>query len=241
MGVIKFVQIEGEIWKDIAGFEGLYEVSNFQRVKALEKFRKRPKGAISFREASILRQTPSAKGYLSVTLTDKDGRRHQKRVHVLIAQAFIPNPLNLPEVNHKYGDKKDNRIEMLEWNTHLENMQHAVATGLYTQIGENHFKNILKESQVLEIFNSPLTYKELSKKYGVAKTTIQAIKTGKNWKQLTGKNYQKKNIKLTKEQIIEIFNSTKRRSEIAKIYSITKDHVGRIKRGVVHSDITHYQ
>lgn len=99
-----------EIWKDIEGYEGLYQVSNLGRIKSLGNGGKgRYYGRIV-----IMSQCTDKDGYKVLGLT-KNGIRKNFRVHRLIADAFIPNPDNLPEVNHKDEDKTNNRIDNLEW------------------------------------------------------------------------------------------------------------------------------
>ena len=92
-----------EIWKDIKGFEGHYQVSNFGRVKS-----------IKFGKERILRPGKNKKGYLRVGIS-KNGESKTYSVHRLVAQAFIPNLNNLPQINHKNEDKTDNRVENLEF------------------------------------------------------------------------------------------------------------------------------
>lgn len=114
-----------EIWKPIEGFPK-YKVSNLGRVKSL--------GFINnlghFRKGIILKPWDDGKGYLKVQLHKKSFR-----VHRLVAQEFIPNPENKPQVNHKNGIKSDNRVENLEWVTNAENTQHAYDNGLYKERG----------------------------------------------------------------------------------------------------------
>ena len=91
--------IEGEEWKDIPGYEGLYAVSNAGRIK---------------REDRILQPYFTEKGYYRIGLT-MYGRKKQYRVHRLVAEAFIPNPNNYHNVHHRDGNKKNNAVSNLEW------------------------------------------------------------------------------------------------------------------------------
>ena len=95
-----------EIWKPINGYEVLYEVSNYGRVRSLNYFCRG--------KHEILKLSAKPNTYLKVALR-KDGKVKYYRVHRLVADAFLPNPLNLPQVNHKDGNKHNNRPENLEW------------------------------------------------------------------------------------------------------------------------------
>ena len=97
-----------EIWKDIAGYEGLYQVSNLGRVKSLKK------GRWGTGKERILKPAKDGNGYLFVKLC-KDGNSKMYHIHRLVADAFIPNPDNLPTVDHINRDRTDNRVENLRW------------------------------------------------------------------------------------------------------------------------------
>ena len=90
-----------EVWKDIKGYEGLYHISNLGRVKTVRK-----------NYIKKLYERPD--GYTQVCLCKK-GKVTTRRIHILVAKAFIPNPLNLPEVNHKDENKTNNCVDNLEW------------------------------------------------------------------------------------------------------------------------------
>ena len=125
-----------EVWKDIAGYEGLYQISNLGRVKSLEREVKVGRGTRHQAEL-IVKQETLNNGYLRVRLS-KNGDMSGYLVHRLVAKMFIPNVANWTEVNHKNGVKTDNYVENLEWISHKENMRHAFRTGLS---GGEHFLN----------------------------------------------------------------------------------------------------
>jgi hypothetical protein len=105
-----------ERWKTIEEYPW-YEVSNLGRVCRISTGR-------------ILKPGRNSAGYYTVYLYNESGKGHSKTVHRLVGLAFIPNPGNRAQVNHRFGDKSDNRASMLEWNTQQENQDHAWRIGL---------------------------------------------------------------------------------------------------------------
>lgn len=115
--------IIGEIWKDVKGFEGLYQVSNFGNVKSAERFVNHSKGGLQKRKSYILKPKIN-KGYCHVYLC-KESKHTTLKVHRLVALHFIDNPDNKPEVNHIDGNKLNNNVWNLEWCTKSENGLHS--------------------------------------------------------------------------------------------------------------------
>lgn len=115
-----------EVWRAIHGFEGSYQVSNLGRVKSLS----RSSGNAQNISDRLLSLSKERNGYLRVRLWNHQ-RVTRCLVHRLVAEAFIPNPGDKPQVNHKDGNKLHNHADNLEWVTQSENAKHAIDTGLY--------------------------------------------------------------------------------------------------------------
>ena len=122
-----------EIWKDIKGYEGLYQVSNLGRVKSLDMilpYKRHNKETTRIRKGKILSPANMKNGYLRVEMSNKTKHR-LNLVHRLVAIAFIPNPNNYKEINHINCDKQDNSAENLEWCSSSYNKIHAFENKLY--------------------------------------------------------------------------------------------------------------
>jgi NUMOD4 motif len=170
-----------EIWKSIEDFEGRYEVSNLGNVRSMPRPQRPGRGGWA-RPGVILKAISQHKGYLCVNLS-KDGIVERKEIAILVAKAFIPNPLNKPQVNHIKGkEKHNNRTGNLEWATESENTQHAYDTGLTSKsFGEKNHQAKLKDSQIVEIrqrLSAGESRKSLADIFKVSRGLIDLISAG---------------------------------------------------------------
>jgi len=130
-----------EEWMQVIGYEGLYEISNTGIIKGLRRTIALDKDRTRTVNARTIKPRIDSYGYTTVRLS-KERTTKTCFVHRLIAEAFIPNPKNLPQVNHISGNKADNSIANLEWTTHRLNAIHAYNKGLNSNYGYEHSKSV---------------------------------------------------------------------------------------------------
>lgn len=148
--------IMSEEWRPVAGYEGIYEVSNYGNVFSLERIDSAGRRRGGFK----LKQKTNKYGYKCVNLS-KNGIVTSTTVHRLVAQAFIPNPDNKPEVNHKNEDKQDNRVENLEWVTSKENQNHATLPQRRSKVKRKTILQIdSKTGRIIAKYNSSVDAKK---------------------------------------------------------------------------------
>lgn len=170
-----------EVWKELSGFEGLYQISNMGRINALERKWKIRNGGIFTKKEKILKGVKQKTGYLFVCLY-KDGVKYQFLIHRLVAMTFIDNIQNLPEVNHKNGIKTDNRASELEWSSKSENLKHAFKIGLKRakkgaeNICSRAVQQLSKTGELIKIFGST---KEAEGMLGIDHRVIGRVANGR--------------------------------------------------------------
>lgn len=177
--------IEGEIWLPMPNYENKYLVSNMGRVQGLERTIGGKKNNPCKTKNKIMSQGINNTGYCVTRRTFFFNGKQTNLVHRLVAITFIPNPINLPEVNHivENGNKQDNRVQSIIWSTHTDNINHAIQVlGLNSGI-KNHKSKFTKED-IIGIYYSKETQRELAKKYGVSHSVIGLIKRKGSYKNI---------------------------------------------------------
>lgn len=178
-----------EVWKNIEGYEGLYQVSNLGRVKGVFRghWRTSHRGRYWVRVSEKILTNIYDRWYIKLVLS-KNNVRKTFFVHRLVAKAFCPNPKGENYVNHISGVKLDNRAENLEWCSFKENYDHAVKNGLINVKGIKNGHAKLNNKQVMAIRKKYKTggcsSYQLAKKYGIAASSIMDIVNRTSWKHL---------------------------------------------------------
>ena len=174
-----------EIWKDIVGYETKYQVSNFGRVRSLDRYPLFKDGRKRLLKGKVLKPVKDHNGRLYVKLSNNENVRKNKSISRMVATAFLGSPEDvLLEVNHIDGNPLNNHIENLEWTTRQENMKHAVDNNLF-RTGEDSPHNKVLISDVEDIFKLKFveskTNKEIATIYNVSRQTIDSIIKGESW------------------------------------------------------------
>lgn len=173
-----------EIWKDVVGYEGYYQVSSMGRVRSVNRIITLKNGTIRKCNGKILSPGDS-NGYRAVILS----RNHEfatRLVHRLVAHAFLPTEAGREFINHKDSEKSNNNVNNLEWVTLKENSALASAKGLLNpQCGSERRNSKLREEDIPKIrslYKNGYSQKTISKIYGVQRTLIQGIIDGRRWR-----------------------------------------------------------
>jgi hypothetical protein len=133
--------IQEEIWKDVVGYEGYYQVSSFGRIKSVDRQMADANGVIHKYKGKIKALSLDNKGYLKLQLW-RNNNKTTKKVHRFVALAFIPNPTNLPQVNHKDGNKSNAHVDNLEWIDNRGNQIHSFTVlGRKQKSGFDHWQS----------------------------------------------------------------------------------------------------
>jgi len=177
-----------EIWKDIKGYEGFYQISNFGRVASLTRIVKVGEKRQKIQLGRILSQQISGNGYYYLSLC-KNGINKTERPHRLVGLYFLKKIEGKNQINHKDGNKLNNISTNLEWCSASENMKHAYKNNLEKKIvGEKcNFAKLteIKVKEILTLINSKkIMLKDIARIYGVCRSTISSIKNKKNWRYL---------------------------------------------------------
>lgn len=238
-----------EIWRDIDGYEGLYQVSNKGRIKSLQRIVSHGKsGSFSVKER-ILSSADKGLGYMVVGLS-KNGRKKTWRVHRLVAKAFIPNPNNYDLINHKDKNPSNNAVENLEWCDYQYNNTYADHKEVSSKAQSKLVMQFTMKGDFVARYYGAV---EAEKETGVCRTCINACcrgdlqsSGGYRWK-LESDNrdmripiFRKYRSKLSREQVLDVkrkYRDGIKQSVIAKEIGISLHTVNNIVRGYCFKDV----
>lgn len=151
--------LKGENWKDIVGYEGYYQVSNLGRVKSVQRTIIQSKRKRLLKPVLLSNRKNNGHGYIVVTLCGKDKSQTNHYVHILVANAFMPNIENKKEVNHIDFNKSNNMVENLEWTTRVENINHY-----RDNIDSHYLEDIEFVGSILKMYRSGMDVNSISNK-----------------------------------------------------------------------------
>lgn len=172
-----------ELFRDIPGWEGMYQVSNLGTVRSLDRIVVSCTGKAYRRKGKIMPQHYNTDGYKVVYLT-RNGCDRTLGVHRAMALAFIPNPLSKPMTNHINAKRDDNRLENLEWCTNAENIKHSFNLGISDNKGDKHPRRVLTMDMVRAIrqeLAAGKSPKEVAEIVGTKRRNVYAVRDRQNW------------------------------------------------------------
>jgi hypothetical protein len=170
-----------ETWAPIKDFEGIYEVSTLGRIRSLDRPQRVRGNGISLQKGQILKQWKQG-NYMYCDLR-KPGIKQKARIHVVVLETFVCLRPDGMIACHNNGDSTDNRLYNLRWGTHEDNAKDKILHGTH-QYGESCPRSKLTEAQAIAILESPNTHSAIAKEFGVCRSTVTAIKAGRNWPHL---------------------------------------------------------
>lgn len=165
-----------EKWLPILGYEGLYEVSDLGRVRSVDRrVAYKTTGGTMLRRGQLIEGVPDKKGYRHLVLC-KNGKQRTVFTSRLVAQTFVPNPSNFPDVHHKDFNKSNNSANNLEWVTHQQNIGHSVIEGRYA-------KKLTAEivSSIRARHGAGESQASISRDLGLRYQTVHLIVNGHSW------------------------------------------------------------
>lgn len=168
-----------EIWKDIAGYNGLYQASSLGNIKRCDSVVKHSLGGMARKKGRLMKQALNPRtGYLN-TCFSINGKKFSKTTHTIIAKTFVPNPLGLPEANHKDGNKLNNKANNFEWVTKSGNRIHAINNDLIKTIPSEKLLTQNKLNTLLNLSMIGYTQGDLSRIFKLSQSTVSRALNGK--------------------------------------------------------------
>ena len=198
-----------EIWRDVGGYEGHYQVSSFGRIRSLIGWNGHEYISRKKIVSGWVQKTDVGGSYKRrVVRLAKDGEREEIKVHRLVAMEFIANPDNKPNINHKDGNPLNNCVDNLEWCTQKENIDHAILTGLRSI---DAYEN---EKEIIDLYVSGISIREISNSFNSCQSTISKVISSAGL-EIRGNSHYKNKYSINKEELAKDFENGMRNKDIA--------------------------
>ena len=204
-----------EIWKDIQGYEGFYQISNLGNVKSLERVVDKGNGILQHRKERIMNKRESIDGYYIAKL-NVNKKSTSIAIHILVARHFIDNPNNYPEVNHKDCNRKNNQVDNLEWCTHQQNVEYSKQLGHYKTKSGCDNPNYKNDTLKIKYKNNP---------------TLAKI----NNSRLREQNGRCVKIRMINNDVIKDFNFIGEAAEYLIVNGYTNGNVNSIRSNIINA------
>ena len=213
-------QVAKEVWRDIPRTDGNYRVSSLGRVASIDRENKYFSGGVKKKRrltGKVLKQHIGTTGYWTVDYREPNGKKVTRKVHRLVAQAFIDNPNNLAVVNHIDGNQLNNQVWNLEWVTQSENLRKAYQTGLRTTGAWLNRHKIVQEYAA----NERVTIADLCAKYGANRRAVKKLIENSGLKLRTTGDYQNR-YKIDRKTMVSMFDNGDSNKTIANFFHSNK-------------------
>lgn len=223
--------MSSELWRWIPEYEGYYLISNKGNIVSLPRTATRKDTGTELSiEGRTMALQYNENGYRIIRLT-KESTGKSFLVHRLVAKAFIPNPENLPEVNHIDGRHDNNCVENLEWVTSSQNKLH-----LWRVLRIRDDESPLTEEQIIRIREDTRPQSVIAAEYGVVQQTISEIQTGNSYRRFAGP--RRKSIRiLTEEQVRDIRSSQRTGKALADEYGVSQSLISSVRTRKTYKDV----
>lgn len=211
-----------EVWKNIDGYEH-YQVSSLGNIRSLPRYIYEVSGKRRMKKGIILAQSNTSTGYKKVELVDELGNRKSYKVHRLVAQAFIPNFSDKPNINHKDTNPHNNNVENLEWCTQKENVDYSIEIG-----NKKYARDFIDHNELIRDYLEGMGTNHIAAKHNTCKTVVYGI-LKQHSIEIRSQSQCRDKYKIDLEQLLKDLKLGMKNHELAKKYNCSLDIIATRK------------